>query len=749
MLFLALLLLQLGTAEPLCPPGSLQKNQSFWLQMQKAVTVQEGLCVLVSCSFSYPKAGWKHSTPTYGSWYKTQKNFKPDAKDNDLVATNNPDKKAKVKNKLHFRLLGDPQSNNCSLSISEVQKDDSGTYYFHLEQGDENHSYKKLLTLTVTELTQTPDIHIQEPLQSGHLSHVTCSMPGACDWPTAPRITWAGAALRAAGSGLEPSTSEILLMPHPEDHGTHLSCRVTFPRAGVSSNRTVQLSVSYAPQNLTISISGAGDPAPVAQGKFSHLEVQKGQFLRLLCAADSHPPATLSWVLEDRVLSWSSPLGPRTLELQLPVVKPGDSGLYTCQAENRLGSQQGTLDLSVQLSWAGSSAQREAPAHLELVPVSIADPPEDLRVTVSQENRTVTEVIRNGTSFPVLEGQSLRLVCVTPSNPPARLSWTWGTQTLSPEWLSDAGVLALPRVQTEHGGEFTCHARSPLGSQNLSLSLSVHYPPRLLGPSCSWEAQALLCSCSSRAWPAPALHWRLGEGLLEGNSSNASLGVTSSSAGPWANSSLSLHEALSSDLRLSCEAQNAQGTQSATVLLLPGKPELRGVLLGTLGAAGGAALLSLCACLVFWLKTRRKKAASPTGTAQQDTPVDLGPVCGGPKDASWLDSPSYGPTPTEATLAMGEEPEPQELHYASLSFLEFEPREPKVQEARSRTEYSEIKICNGGLQEQPDVPGRETPGTIPRSAVLQVHRKWSSTEDAPPWCWAEQEPQFQSHHPTL
>ncbi|XP_058442016.1 sialic acid-binding Ig-like lectin 11 isoform X4 [Marmota monax] len=725
MLFLALLLLQLGTAEPLCPPGSLQKNQSFWLQMQKAVTVQEGLCVLVSCSFSYPKAGWKHSTPTYGSWYKTQKNFKPDAKDNDLVATNNPDKKAKVKNKLHFRLLGDPQSNNCSLSISEVQKDDSGTYYFHLEQGDENHSYKKLLTLTVTELTQTPDIHIQEPLQSGHLSHVTCSMPGACDWPTAPRITWAGAALRAAGSGLEPSTSEILLMPHPEDHGTHLSCRVTFPRAGVSSNRTVQLSVSYAPQNLTISISGAGDPAPVAQGKFSHLEVQKGQFLRLLCAADSHPPATLSWVLEDRVLSWSSPLGPRTLELQLPVVKPGDSGLYTCQAENRLGSQQGTLDLSVQY------------------------PPEDLRVTVSQENRTVTEVIRNGTSFPVLEGQSLRLVCVTPSNPPARLSWTWGTQTLSPEWLSDAGVLALPRVQTEHGGEFTCHARSPLGSQNLSLSLSVHYPPRLLGPSCSWEAQALLCSCSSRAWPAPALHWRLGEGLLEGNSSNASLGVTSSSAGPWANSSLSLHEALSSDLRLSCEAQNAQGTQSATVLLLPGKPELRGVLLGTLGAAGGAALLSLCACLVFWLKTRRKKAASPTGTAQQDTPVDLGPVCGGPKDASWLDSPSYGPTPTEATLAMGEEPEPQELHYASLSFLEFEPREPKVQEARSRTEYSEIKICNGGLQEQPDVPGRETPGTIPRSAVLQVHRKWSSTEDAPPWCWAEQEPQFQSHHPTL
>ncbi|KAM5133553.1 LOW QUALITY PROTEIN: sialic acid-binding Ig-like lectin 11 [Callospermophilus lateralis] len=738
MLLLALLLLQLGTAEPLCPPGSLQKNQSYWLQMQEAVTVQEGLCVLVSCSFSYPEAGWKHSTPTYGSWYKTKKNSKPDPRSNTLVATNNPHKKAKGKNKLHFRLLGDPQANNCSLSISEVQKDDAGTHYFHLEPGAVTHTYESnLLALTVTELTQTPDIRIQEPLQSGHLSHVTCCMPGACDWPTAPRISWAGAALRAAGSGLEPSTSEILLTPHPEDHGTHLSCRVTFPRADVSSNRTVQLNVSYAPQNLTISISGAGDPAPVAQGNFSHLDIQKGQFLRLLCAADSHPPATLSWVLEDRVLSWSCPWGPRSLELELPVVKPGDSGHYTCRAENRLGSQQGTLDLSVQFSWAGSSAQREAPAHLELVPVSIADPPEDLRVTVSQENRTVMEVIRNGMSLPVLEGQSLRLVCVTHSNPPARLSWTWGTQTLSPEWISDPGVLELPRVQTEHGGAFTCHARSPLGSQHLSLSLSVHYPPRLLGPSCSWEAQALLCSCSSRAWPAPSLHWWLGEGLLEGNSNNTSLRVTSSSTGPWANSSLSLYGALSSHLRLSCEAQNAHGTQSATVLLLPGKTELRGgVLLGTLGAAGGAALLSLCACLIFsWLKICGKKAASPTGTAQQDAPVDLGPVCGGPKDASWLHIPSHGPTPAESTLAVGEELEP----YAFCTFLELESREPKVQEATSRTEY-EMEICNDGLQEHLSILGRETSGTIART--------WSSRgrEDAPSWCWAEQEPQFQPHH---
>lgn len=93
----------------------------------------------------------------------------------------------------------------------------------------------------------------------------------------------------------------------------------------------------------------------------SVLEAQKSQFLRLLCAADSQPPATLSWVLQDRVLSLSHPWGPRTLGLELPGVKAGDSGRYTCRAENRLGSQQRALDLSVQCECAqqGPGVHRE------------------------------------------------------------------------------------------------------------------------------------------------------------------------------------------------------------------------------------------------------------------------------------------------------------------------------------------------------------------------------------------------------
>lgn len=78
------------------------------------------------------------------------------------------------------------------------------------------------------------------------------------------------------------------------------------------------------------------------------LEVRKGQFLRMLCEADSRPPATLSWALEDRVLSWSHLPSSGGLEVVLPGVKPEDAGRYTCRGENRLGFQSRTLNLSVQ-----------------------------------------------------------------------------------------------------------------------------------------------------------------------------------------------------------------------------------------------------------------------------------------------------------------------------------------------------------------------------------------------------------------
>ena len=85
----------------------------------------------------------------------------------------------------------------------------------------------------------------------------------------------------------------------------------------------------------------------------------------------------------------------------------------------------------------------------------------------------VPVVLRNTTSLRVQEGQSLRLVCDTDGNYPARLSWSWGSLLLTPSQPLDPGVLELPRVVLEDGGEFTCQAQHPGGSYYISVNLVV------------------------------------------------------------------------------------------------------------------------------------------------------------------------------------------------------------------------------------------------------------------------------------
>ncbi|XP_043291893.1 sialic acid-binding Ig-like lectin 5 isoform X4 [Cervus canadensis] len=321
------------------------------------------------------------------------------------------------------------------------------------------------------------------------------------------------------------------------------------------------------------------------------------------------------------------------------------------------------------------------------VQLNVSYAPRHLRISLSFRNVTALKILQNTSSVLISETPALQLLCVADSNPPAQLGWFQGSPALEATRISSTGVLELPHLESAET-EFTCRAQNALGSQNTSLNLFMVSPPQLLGPSCSQEDEGLRCSCSSRARPAASLRWRLGEGLLEGNFSNASFEVSSGSAGPWTNSSLSLREGLSSSLSLSCEALNVHGARSWSVLLLPGRPAF--LVLGALGGAGAGALLSACLCLLlfFIVKARRKQAATrPEGVDDED-PV-MGTVAWGSRQKPCSDSP-----PDQTVLSPAEDAPPpgeqEELHYASLSFHEMTSREPQEQEETS-TEYSEIK----------------------------------------------------------
>nr|XP_035959947.1 sialic acid-binding Ig-like lectin 13 isoform X3 [Halichoerus grypus] len=565
--------------------GPLDAALSYQLELQESVTVQEGLCVHVPCMFSYP---WLTFAIPQMSWFQKGADVNRDPP----VATNKPNQKLHERTQGRFFLHGDPQTQDCSLDITGVNMGDSGTYFFRIF----THSYlDNMLSLNVTALTHTPDILIPGTLESGRPGNLTCSVPWACEQGTPPIFSWTSAALTSLGPRTHLS-SVLTLTPQPQDHGTNLTCQVYFPAAGVMVERTIQLNVTHAPQNTAIRIF--------------------------------------------------------------------------------------------------------------------------------QGNRTVPKILQNMSSVLILEGQALRLLCAADSSPPAELSWFRGSPPWNATPIYGSANLDLPQVGAAEEGDLTCQAQNPLGSQHVSLHLSVVYPPRLLSPSCSWEGEGLHCSCSSRAHPAPTLRWRLGEGLLEGNHGNASWTITSSSAGPWANSSLSLSGPLGSGLRLSCEARNAHGEQSATVLLLPDKGLVsKAFTNGTFLGIGIMTLLFLCLLLVMkTLKKKQTQAGTPPRPrpTRRSTILDYinvfpnpGPLAQNRKatPSSPSQAPPPGahslefkknqkelhvvahtcPGPKSFTQASESENNQEELHYATLHFLGLRPWE--TQEPKDTySEYTNIKF---------------------------------------------------------
>ncbi|XP_033080173.1 LOW QUALITY PROTEIN: myeloid cell surface antigen CD33 [Trachypithecus francoisi] len=165
------------------------------------------------------------------------------------VATNKLDRGVQEETQGRFRLLGDPSRNNCSLSIVDARRRDNGSYFFRMEKGSTKYSYKSTqLSVHVTDLTHRPQILIPGALDPDHSKNLTCSVPWACEQGTPPIFSWVSAA--PTSLGLRTTHSSVLIItPRPQDHGTNLTCQVKFPGAGVTTERTIQLNVTYASQN--------------------------------------------------------------------------------------------------------------------------------------------------------------------------------------------------------------------------------------------------------------------------------------------------------------------------------------------------------------------------------------------------------------------------------------------------------------------------------------------------------------------
>ncbi|XP_077649454.1 myeloid cell surface antigen CD33-like [Urocitellus parryii] len=228
----------LNCDDPGLPQGPSPQDPEHSVDVPESVMVQEGLCVLVPCNFSY-RSSETGKVSVY--WFHAGDNTHHGCP----VATNNSTRRVQEETQGRFHLLGDPGTNNCSLSIRDAKRSDSGCYLFRVEKGRFRWNYyNKKVFVHVTALTHTPDILIPGTLESGRPSNLTCSVPWACEQGTPPTFSWEGPSVSSLGPNIIHS-SVLTLTPRPQDHGTNLTCQVKFPAAGVTTERTIQLNVTW------------------------------------------------------------------------------------------------------------------------------------------------------------------------------------------------------------------------------------------------------------------------------------------------------------------------------------------------------------------------------------------------------------------------------------------------------------------------------------------------------------------------
>ncbi|XP_053866327.1 sialic acid-binding Ig-like lectin 14 [Malaclemys terrapin pileata] len=371
--------------------GSLSQLPGFTLTVPQSVSVQEGLCVLVPCTFTYPA-----SYDTYNSWARLYRYWYKDPAVvgyDPPVASSNPSRQVSQQTQGRFWLVENLVRGDCSLQISDARRTDAGRYFLRVE-GDFDYTYRSstdrtdlTLTISVSGLTEEPEIQISPTqglpatLLAGEPVTVTCTAPGRCSGPP-PQVTLTGPFSTTArdtsvqlANGTWARSSELRFTPSLGDHGKKLICSVTYrQRWGPSTSRTIWLRVGYPVRTPEITISRANRRDPqlfqdqsTTVGNGSQLTAREGDSLRFLCSIASSPPATLAWVRGGRAIEGVDHMGKNQLRLELPNVTAEDGGLYGCLAQNNESSAQGTFQLLVEYSprpgtGLNSSCQHQGPS---------------------------------------------------------------------------------------------------------------------------------------------------------------------------------------------------------------------------------------------------------------------------------------------------------------------------------------------------------------------------------------------------
>uniref|UniRef100_UPI00398E8171 Schwann cell myelin protein-like isoform X2 n=1 Tax=Pristiophorus japonicus TaxID=55135 RepID=UPI00398E8171 len=283
-----------------------------------------------------------------------------------------------------------------------------------------------------------------------------------------------------------------------------------------TTNRSLYITMEYAPRNLTISLPD-GTPVNVS------LATEEGLAFSLLCVADSDPPSNLTWLVDGRVRNSSA--GSEELWLVVTNVTYQDDGEHRCLAVN----SHGTLQVSVTV---------------------------DLKYSPR-------ETVVRFSGDAIKEGDEVTLTCGSKSNPPAtNYSWFRADGSQRFVLVANSDSIGLGRVTRDNQTSFFCTAENTIGSSNSSLfHLSVEYKPEISPESdCARRTEGVTCVCTAIANPPGDLTWHQPFSNVSGNQTGSRFVAWQVTHGQLVTGSLTLMTGeAEEETRVACSVRNQHG----------------------------------------------------------------------------------------------------------------------------------------------------------------------------------------------
>ncbi|XP_075046146.1 sialic acid-binding Ig-like lectin 16 [Mixophyes fleayi] len=492
-----------------------QEVAGYSIQLKDTVYVEEGLCVTVPCTFI---AANRMTLKNSRGYWRIQGS-------------------STIK-KQSFHLTGNTDNGDCTLTITDARREDSGTYYFRIEDGELSHiRYNYVhspLTVTVTDLTQKPEISIPGNIISGQEVTLTCSLPVNCSGAS-PIFQWR----KEDQKRIWENSTTVTFTPSQSDHNKSVTCKMTIPSVRKPTQKAINLDVHYPP---SITITGKNNGI-IIQVKET-VTVLEGNLLTLGCSVDSNPAAQVTWMKAKDVLSSVTGQG---LVLSLTYITTSDADTYYCSAWNEYGRTNKSVTITVQYPPRKPDVRISSSKGRQLDPNQSVIIKKDESLTINCtvdgipaatvswiqgeeiyshkviDQRSLWSVVTiksSGAGFyrclawnkvgvtekriqvknkpdplfitgeingrieqkmktlAVLEGDSLILNCSIDSNPAAQVTWMKGEDNILSNMTGKRATLSLTNITTSNTDTYYCLGKTEYGTMNKSVTISVQYPPR-------------------------------------------------------------------------------------------------------------------------------------------------------------------------------------------------------------------------------------------------------------------------------